>query len=627
MTSRLAIASLLSVGLSLFLTIAAQAQLPAYRSGELLVRFKTPARADALSRSADRHGIRALRSISNGDIQHLSLPPGMDVEEALSLYRNDPDVAFAEPNFLLTPQKAPNDPDFEKQWGLHNEGQVIASYSGTAGADINLLQAWALTKENSETVVAVVDTGCNLLHPDLAGKLWTNPDEIAGNGIDDDGNGYVDDIHGWDFADYDNSPQDVTGHGTHVAGIIAAQSSNGIGISGIGRRTTIMPLRFMNAFDSGTVADAISAIDYATNKGVRIINCSWGSPGNSASLHHTMSNADALFICAAGNSGSNNDTTAFYPASFPLPNLLSVTASDQQDALAGFSNIGLNSVHVAAPGVRIFSLGLSSDTMMAEDFEKGFPYGWQTGGTNNLWAVEENVWNSNSKALAVSGTGAYGDNAEAWAMMPPVDLGDASASQLSFLIVGASEPDKDHLYVEASTKQSQWLNLPVKVGGSIKESGISGSIPYWTMAEVDLGPLDGNDTIFVRFRFKSNATITQIGFFIDNIEMRVASDEESYQFMSGTSMAAAFVSGIAAMLSGTGDIDALTMAAFIEQGVDFSDDLTDKIATGGRVNAYNSLILVHDNTSDDDAQMTPAADTGGGGGGGCFITLLTGAPF
>ena len=297
-------------------------------------------------------------------------PLRLSVNDALTLYRNDPDVEFAEPNYLLSAQQQPDDPYFGQQWGLRNNGQAVSGYAGTMGADIDAVRAWELAECHGTAVVAVVDTGCDIGHPDLASGIWTNNGEIPGNGIDDDHNGYVDDVHGWDFVNNDNYPQDPAGHGTHVAGIIAARADNEMGVAGTCEQVRILPVRFMNAFDLGTVADAIRAIDYALSLGARIINCSWGGTSYSMALYNTIASADALFVCAAGNSGTNNDTSAFYPAAYALPNIISVAASDQMDHLASFSNFGLRSVHVAAPGIRIYSLAPGRYPLWTEEFQQ-----------------------------------------------------------------------------------------------------------------------------------------------------------------------------------------------------------------------------------------------------------------
>ncbi len=589
------IAFLFGVWSALLISHAMADQVAAYRPGELLVRFATQSRAAALDRAESDHGVRVLRSLGNGRIHHLLLPDDMSVEQALAIYRDDPDIEFAEPNYLVTPQATPNDNDFTYQWNLNNVGQVVSGYVGIAGADIDAVRAWDLATGNDSVVVAVIDTGCHLNHPDLAANLWTNGNEIPDNGVDDDGNGYVDDIHGWDFVDHDNMPQDATGHGTHVAGTIGARGNNGIGIAGIGWQAGIMPLRFMNAFDQGTVADAIQAIQYAVANGARIINCSWGSTGYSISLNSVMANSDALFVCAAGNNTSDNDQSGFYPASYPLNNVLSVAASDQMDRLAWFSNIGPQSVHLAAPGVRILSLGVQRQTFWSDNFSDGTLDDWSTGGTPDAWTVKEAAQYANTTTLAVTPDSSYPDNADTWAATPQLNLSGRYGCMFTFQIIGASEAGRDNLYVEVSTDGSQWVSQPVEVGSSIKYSGISGAIPYWTTASVDLGAWDDAGRLEIRFRFTSDASVTNTGFFVDGLSLSTTAVNEAYQYMSGTSMAAAVASGVAALVQSQSLAwDYAALKNVLIDSIDLNAEFAGITIGGGRINAYNALTLLSD---------------------------------
>ncbi len=251
----------------------------------------------------------------------------------------------------------PNDPLFGQLWGLNNTGQTVKSSTGSADADIDAPEAWSTTTGSSSVVVAVIDSGVDWHHPDLAANIWTNPGEscagCASDGIDNDGNGYVDDVHGWDFVNNDNDPFDDNGHGTHVAGTIGASGSNGVGIAGVNWNVQIMPLKFIGANGQGTADDAVRAILYATRMGAVASNNSWGGEEFSQALEDAIADADAhgsLFVAAAGNSGKNTDTTPDYPSGFDLPNVITVGATDQNDVRAWFSNYGKQSVDLAAPG-------------------------------------------------------------------------------------------------------------------------------------------------------------------------------------------------------------------------------------------------------------------------------------
>ena len=263
-------------------------------------------------------------------------------------------VDLVQPNAKITANAIPNDPSFSKLYGLNNTGQT----GGKFDADIDAVEAWDSFSGTGQTVVAVIDTGVDYNHQDLKENIWTNPREIAGNGVDDDGNGYVDDIHGYDFANNDPDPMDDNGHGTHVSGTIGAVGNNGIGIAGVTWRTRIMALKFLDASGSGYLSDAIRALDYAVANGARLSNNSWGGGGYEATLGQAISKAAGMghiFVAAAGNSASNNDVTASYPASYAYDNVVAVAATDQNDNLASFSNYGATTVDIAAPGVNIYS--------------------------------------------------------------------------------------------------------------------------------------------------------------------------------------------------------------------------------------------------------------------------------
>ncbi|MHC4176687.1 MAG: S8 family serine peptidase [Planctomycetota bacterium] len=257
-------------------------------------------------------------------------------------------------------QLSPNDSQYTSLWGLENTGQT----GGTPDADIDASAAWDISTGSSNIVVGVIDTGVDYTHPDLAANAWINPGETAGNGIDDDGNGFIDDVHGYDFINNDGDPMDDHSHGTHVAGTIAAAGNNGQGVTGVNWSSSIMGLKFLSAGGSGYTSDAVRAVNYATmmrtsyGVNVRVTNNSWGGGGYSSALDDAIGasgDAGILFVAAAGNNGANNDAYPHYPSNYDLPNVLSVAATDHNDNLAYFSNYGASSVHLAAPGVSVYS--------------------------------------------------------------------------------------------------------------------------------------------------------------------------------------------------------------------------------------------------------------------------------
>lgn len=268
---------------------------------------------------------------------------------------------YVQPDYVLRPTLQPNDTRFQDGtlWGLKNNG----GQGGVVGADIDAEGAWDITTGDTNVIVAVIDTGVRYTHQDLAAQMWRNPGEIPGNGIDDDGNGYVDDIFGINAPGNNGDPMDFYDHGTHVAGTIGAAANNGSPHVGVAWKVRIMALKFLNPF--GFTADAIECLDYAVAKGAKISNNSWGGgPFNQGLLDAIIAARDAghLFIAAAGNDGTDNDSIPHYPSNYEVDNVISVAALDRADRLASFSDYGLTTVHLGAPGVAIFSSTAGSDS-------------------------------------------------------------------------------------------------------------------------------------------------------------------------------------------------------------------------------------------------------------------------
>jgi subtilisin family serine protease/subtilisin-like proprotein convertase family protein len=321
-----------------------------YATSRILVQFKPEFINVVSSLSGTTMG--QAHSLVPG-LYEVELNPGVSVEQALEAYKADNRILFAQPDWQIQIARTPNDPSFGSLWGLHNTGQS----GGTVDADIDAPEAWDVTTGSSTMIVGVIDTGIDFNHPDLAANMWRNPNETA-NGIDDDGNGFIDDIYGADFANNDGSPLDDNNHGTHVAGTIGAVGNNGVGVVGVNWNVRLMGLKFLSASGSGFTSDAIEAINYGVAKGAKILNNSWGGGGFDQALFNAIvaaRNAGVIFVAAAGNSGANNDTGAFYPANYNSDNVVSVAATDRNDNLASFSNYGATNVDLAAPGVSILS--------------------------------------------------------------------------------------------------------------------------------------------------------------------------------------------------------------------------------------------------------------------------------
>ncbi len=333
----------------------------------LIVRFDDAVALESAGRIAADLGAALLREIPSihGAVIEVNTA-GQELRAAMSAavatWSVYPGVRYAEADGVVhIDATIPNDARFSELWGMNNTGQG----GGVADADIDAPEAWDIFRGSNSVVVADIDTGVDYTHPDLAANMWVNPGEIAGNGRDDDGNGWVDDVYGIDAANNDSDPMDDNGHGTHTAGTFGAVGNNGVGVVGVNWNVKIMALKFLDSFGSGQISDAITAIDYMTTMktryGINIVvsNNSWGwGPGYFQAMYDAIkasNDAGIMFVAAAGNSGYDNDMWPSYPSSFNLPGIIAVAATDPSDRLASFSQYGRTSVDLGAPGVNILS--------------------------------------------------------------------------------------------------------------------------------------------------------------------------------------------------------------------------------------------------------------------------------
>ncbi|MFP6619757.1 MAG: S8 family serine peptidase, partial [Pirellulaceae bacterium] len=379
-----------------FLDHAATSQLPSSQvdlsrwivklSDDLVAQYPTPASANALFAGSEMEVLSGLGLPGQLLVGAHCTTTG----QALEFFANEPGILYYEADTVQLASLIPSDPLFDQQIGLHNTGQD----GGTVDADIDAPAAWEITQGHANVVVAIIDTGIDLDHPDLAANIWTNPGEIANNGIDDDENGFIDDVHGWDFRNNDADPDDDHRHGTHVAGTVGAVGNNGVGVAGIAWHTTLMPLKFLGHNNTGFTSDAVEAINYATLMrtraenpvNVRVINNSYNGQFSNAMKDAIFASAaaDILFVVASGNGnalgkGYDIDTDPVYPAGIDSPNSLVVGASGQFDELGRFSNYGVATVDLVAPGVGIVSTlpesmgsyGALSGTSMATPLVSG----------------------------------------------------------------------------------------------------------------------------------------------------------------------------------------------------------------------------------------------------------------
>jgi hypothetical protein len=379
---------------------------PEYKEGEVLVKFRPGIKAKALAQVQSRLGLRTLKSYPRFGVHHLSIESsGLTVKEAVKLLSQSPEVLYAEPNYRRYAALMPNDPRMSELWGLHNTGQT----GGTADADIDAPEAWDITTGSSNIVVAVIDTGVDYAHPDLAANMWTNPGEIPGNSVDDDGNGYVDDVYGIDAANRDTNPMDDHDHGTHCSGTIGGVGNNGVGVAGVNWNVKIMALKFLDQFGGGWTDDAIECVDYTVmmknryGVNIRLSSNSWGGGGFSQALEDAIAaagSAGMLFVAAAGNSGTNNDSIPHYPSNYDLPNVVAVAATNHNDNLASFSSYGAISVDLAAPGVSILSTTRNNSYSHFDGTSMATPH--VAGAAALLWANDPTLTNQEVKEILLS---------------------------------------------------------------------------------------------------------------------------------------------------------------------------------------------------------------------------------
>ncbi len=458
----------------------------------------------------------------------------------------NPLVDIIEPNYIYRINKTPNDPLFGKLWGMNNTGQADSGNKvGVAGTDIGAEAAWDITTGSKDVIVAVIDTGINYNHPDLKDNLWINEAEKNGKaGVDDDGNGIVDDIYGASFvnaATPTGNPLDDHGHGSHCSGTIGATGNDGKGIVGVAWNVRLMGVKFLSASGSGSLDGALKGIDYASKMGAKIMSNSWGGGGHSATLKQAIERsnaAGALFVAAAGNESNNNDANPSYPASYDVPNVMSVAAIDNRGQIASFSNYGKNSVHVGAPGVNVFSSIANggydswSGTSMATPHVSGMAV--------LLAANEPNLTNIEMKeriiATAKPLAGLRGKSraglANAYTMLtntiPAPDMNDPANWQT--VSIAASTP---HPYSEKFTETYEF-----RVEGA-KQIAIYFSkfdtekdydkVEFFNAAGKKLGTMSGRndesfslpfDTDYVKLVFTSDDSVQRYGFDITKVAWR-----------------------------------------------------------------------------------------------------------
>jgi subtilisin family serine protease len=588
--------------------IAGKGTPSAYKEGEIIVKFKPGVREKQKYSAHNAVSAKLIKEIGYEGFERVRLPRGISVEAAIRAYRENPDIEYAEPNYIVRAAAIPDDKRFNEQWDLLNTGQAINGSIGTAGADIDAADAWNLIK-GSSVVVAVIDSGIDHYHPDLSGNL----------------------IAGYDFVDNDNDPDDLNGHGTHVAGIIGAVGNNSLGVAGVNWYVKVMPLKVLDQNGEGTVADVIEAIAFAATNNAKIANMSFSGTDFSQALYDSIKQyPNILFIAAAGNAESS---TPEYPAGFSLPNIISVAATDQNDNLAAFSNYGA-SVDVAAPGTNILSTipSFTAGITFGGTYKIVYlSYGFECiSGPSAQIAVMQRILNFDGVSAGESillvdddGGGKYetfyvqalqslGYAFDVYTV-PLGSDGPAFAKLTNYkLVIWLTGGESENTLT--STDQAN-LQSYLDNGGRLFISGQDigfdiGSSNFYQnylhalyITDDALGPIytgiDGFDGLSVELEpvcrdSASNQYLSMVDavkpFGPGSVSAFYIQYNDAYQFLNGTSMSTPIVSGVAAMVSAYySSLNADQIKGIIFSSVDLKPSLQGKIRSGGRVNAYKAL--------------------------------------
>ncbi|HIJ74837.1 MAG TPA: S8 family serine peptidase, partial [Candidatus Hydrogenedentes bacterium] len=594
----------------LVLSFHVQAQKPstAYVPDELLVRFRETTTPKSIADTHKSLGATVIKRLDAIGVDHIKLSVGKNPARAVAEYESLPMVVYAEPNYYryaqgLPPNPVvPTDPRFADQWGLHNTGRAVNGTVGLADADIDAPEAWRYPLSSQEVVVAVIDSGICFDHPDLAEVFWVNPDEIPDDGVDNDGNGYVDDAWGWDFVGGHNAPWDENKHGSHVAGVVAAARNNANGVCGVVSKVKILPLRILDSHGVVTTVDAMaSAFGYTkilkdAGQPIWIVNCSVGGPNESSTAYlaiQALAESGILVCAAAGNdpaTDNDNPSTSNYPSSYTLDNIIAVAASDSRDQFAPFSHWGAASVDLAAPGVDILST-VPYRIFFEDDFEceQGKVLtDWWVSGTNAWWGLEElsdgNCWMSDSPS------GYYAPYTDSFLeLVPTITFPLGSGVSVEFYYEAYLDLCSDFLSPEIvfNTDWSSWLLMGEPIYGG---TGIWQEPPIY---------VSGASQAAFCWYFYSNGLFQNDGVYLDNFKVKVwppngAFDGTELEFMPGTSMASPMVAGAAAFLKSVEPgLSCAQIKALILANVDpITMPPGKQTLTNGRLNLHNAVRMI-----------------------------------
>lgn len=616
---------------------SAVSQKPEYVPGEVIVKFKSErinlrsvAGEKRANTFAEDKSLDKKEDLEKANISVLKINDAKTVEEKVAELKNDPNVEYAQPNFqyhLLAIDT--NDTYKNSLWGLDNTGQTVNGVSGTADADVDAPEAWAVGGgANASVTVAIIDTGVAYNHPDLINDMW---DGAACK--DENGASLRDCNHGYDFEDEDKTPLPTTSsHGTHVAGTIAAEKNNGAGIVGVAPQAKIMALKTSLATD-----EIVKSIGFAEQNGAKIINASWGGGATNCAaatdqaLYNAIDNFNGLFVAAAGNSAENHNGSSYFdfPADYGhatscwsgLDNVISVAATNQTDALAPFSDYGANYIDVGAPGVNICSTvsgstasgsaDITGTTAYNETFETvtapSLPNGWIGGGTtSNGWGTYD-LGGNWGKVLYGDLNYPYANDANTYVTSPAYNLGSTREASVGFWARCDTEysPWADYMALEysndnfaTSAEIAKWDEPYLDELNS--DSNQSGSANYYLSYNIPNQYL--TDDFKFRFRWKTNSSVNNFdGCLVDDVKITTYADVDGsageYSYYSGTSMATPHVVGLAALIMGYKP--ALTYVQVKDVILNTGDSLpalAGKTVTGKRINAFNALFSLRSDT-------------------------------
>jgi subtilisin family serine protease len=548
--------------------------------GELLVRFRDGVSPAARAAALEQHGAKPERDLLMPGVVLAELSSGRNLDTAIAALSRRPEVLYAEKNWIYRPTAVPNDPRYtaNELWGLNDPQDN----------DIDAPEAWDVTTGSTNVVVAVVDTGVAYDHPDLSPNIWANPGEIV-DGADNDGNGKIDDVRGWDFFDEDTNPRDLDGHGTHVAGTIGAKGNNAIGVTGVNWNVKVMPVRVLGP-GGGTNETVTNGFLYASSEGAQIVNASLGCQGcfSQAMKDAIDGSPNTLFVVAAGNDGTNNESTPHYPCNYTSTNLVCVAATTDADALASFSNRGTTSVDLGAPGQNTMSTWPAFQTVFSNGFETAGA--WSPGTLNatpSTWAHTTEATFAGTSSGTDSPGGNYADNKDDFFRTTgSMSLAGQNACHVQYQLKLDTESDFDYLWVEGSTDLVNWATM---AGWSGTTSG------QWVEMQDDFSFFDGQAT-FLRFALSSDETINFDGAHIDEVKVRCIGTSytaNDYSSISGTSMATPHVAGVAALAwAKNPTVSVAQVKTALLNGGDSIAALSGNTVTGRRLNANGTLALI-----------------------------------